>query len=193
MGGRTQLDQLDRLPVRIPEPEEYERAAQLLERLAVDEAELTMLRQMFGYERTPAPAKLQGTKRHRMAHGTAEAVRWHDENKVPDCFRCGRWRRARAVHGTEQSCQAHYQDGTALCAACQAFYDERHSGRKKLPFGASCGTAAGYRRHMRLGEPICGPCREADSRYARELRLARESAAKAQSQAAGIADLGRAA
>jgi hypothetical protein len=35
-----------------------------------------------------------------------------------------------------------------------------------LAFGErqGCGTAAGYRRHQRRGQPACGPCREAWAR-----------------------------
>lgn len=173
MRGRWVFEHLDRIETRAPTPEAYAGIAALLERRAADAAELKVLRQMFGLERTPSPR----LRPNQVSHGTAVGVRWHDEQQVPDCRDCRRWRRARTVHGTEQSCQAHYQDGTELCDVCQALFDERHSGRKRLPPGASCGSPGGFRRHLRRCEPICAPCREADRLYARENRIAREQAA----------------
>lgn len=177
MRGRWVFEHLDRINDRLPTPEQYAAVAELLEDRAVDGVELKALRQMFGLERTPAPRAHPG----RVTHGCAVGVAWHEEQQVPECIHCRRWRIARTVHGTEQSCQAHYQDGEQLCEVCQAFYDERHhTGRRRLPFGDGCGSSAGFRRHIRLGEPVCGPCRDADRIHARENRLLREQAARAQ-------------
>ena len=40
-------------------------------------------------------------------------------------------------------------------------------GRPKGVYQAGCGTATGYRRHYRLGEQPCQPCRKAHSEYLR--------------------------
>ena len=42
-----------------------------------------------------------------------------------------------------------------------------------FPTLAPCGTATGYARHRRHGEPACSACREANSAYARAQRAAK--------------------
>lgn len=166
---------LDRIETIAPTWHEFSAVAALLEQRAPDAGALKELRQMFGFERTPTPRM----RSNQVTHGCAVGVRWHAEQQVPECRDCRRFRWSRTVHGTEQSCQAHYQDGTDLCDVCQALYDQRHTGRKVLPPGASCGSPGGFRRHVRLCEPICTPCRVADRVYAQENRLARQRAARA--------------
>jgi hypothetical protein len=38
---------------------------------------------------------------------------------------------------------------------------------------AQCGTKSGHKRHQRLGEPACGPCKAAKADYDRDWRAGR--------------------
>lgn len=158
---------LDAIPVPVPEADQYATVAGLLERVAIDEADALMLRRMFGL--VPTPRRVH-RKRNRAEHGSAEGLAWHAEYLVPDCRPCARYRYAHDVHGTEQSCQAHYKDGTPLCDACQGFYDDQHRRANEIS-GISCGTPAGNRRHRRLGERICSSCQQAESRRESKRRV----------------------
>lgn len=52
---------------------------------------------------------------------------------------------------------------------------------------ADCGSQSGYRRHQKLREPICGPCRDAYNDKHREYEKARRERRKEQSAAARVA------
>jgi hypothetical protein len=160
MSSATLLARLNGISVPEPTAEQYAAVAELLERTAVDDAELLTLRQLLAFEPTPRPVH---KRRNRVTHGTEAAARWHDEYGVPLCRSCRRWVYAHEVHGTEQACQAHYRDGTSLCEACRDFFAVQHR-RAKYASGVSCGSPAGYKRHIRLGERICTSCRQAEAR-----------------------------
>ena len=49
----------------------------------------------------------------------------------------------------------------------------RNTGKK----AAACGTASGYSKHKRLGEPVCAPCRAGNNTYHRNLRSRKKAAA----------------
>ena len=51
---------------------------------------------------------------------------------------------------------------------------------------AACGTRSGYRRHQRLKEAVCGPCREAFRAYSRRLAAQRAIAHQVERSAAGL-------
>lgn len=174
------IARLDAIPVHVPTLEQQLALADVLERRSLDDADRATLRQMFGLD--PSPTRMR--QRNRVLHGTERAVRWHEEHQVPDCRLCRYWRDGHTVHGTERSCQAHYADGTELCDACADFYVARHS-RLKYPSGYSCGSAAGYRRHLRLGEPVCRGCRAAEV-LSRALRQEKQVAEERRARAAQL-------
>lgn len=91
--------------------------------------------------------------------------------------------------GTDAGYRAHKKQRTEVCEPCQAVHDQAVEAdrRRRLEVEhEKGGSASGMGLHIRLGEPICGLCREANRKDCAARRAAQRQARLAQ------ADPGRA-
>ena len=73
----------------------------------------------------------------------------------------------------EDECVTGKRRGCRQCVAVVAA-----NKRKAVRSPATCGTPAAAARHRRQGEPLCGPCRKAESDYGKAWNLARNGPRK---------------
>lgn len=66
-------------------------------------------------------------------------------------------------------CQRHYYQYRAALRKDPSLRKVRHSGFSP----DSCGTSRGYERHRYWDVPVCDPCRDANTRYRRDLQAAK--------------------
>lgn len=177
-------------------PDEVTSAGIYIDRIARDDADRLLLRDIILDERPTVTAALEaaGAKDNR-GHGTARTYRWHLANGQEPCQPCKdaaaalkrqlaaarAQREAEAAKvraskcGTLRGYRIHLERREVPCQPCcdaNAATSRRYrpGPTKKAPADTACGTKGGYYRHGRRNEKPCDACREAHAKNGREYR-----------------------